>query len=395
MKKVSAWFLFILAFSSFAAAPLPASPGKQSRTLADLYRTGRVKIAPEVTIDPSALPEEARLLILTDLTVDPSGNIYLLDMQACNIKKFDRKGKFIRSLGRKGQGPGEFELPSIMAVSGDRLAVYDLISRKLSALDLDGNFKNSIPWPKVSGKPRKIMALAGGDFVLETEKVYFEPPDKPQDRKLIILGHDLELKKEIYARPVLRNKYMRDPDGERTNVLQPFCSDIHWSVSPRGTIIIGFSDRYELEIQDPAKGRIDGISRAWKPVAISSEDEREWFSSLTYSQSDKNGRQGIVKTGDVPDFIVKATVFPAFKPVFSQVFSDAEGNFLVRPFSDDKSALVYDAFDPDGKFISQVEFYGFVQDSKEVAKQAYDGSFWSWDTRPDGNWLITRWHMAE
>lgn len=395
MKKVSACFLFILTFSILAAAPLPTSPGKQSRTFADRYRTGRVRLAPEVTIDTSALPEEARLRILADLTVDQSGNVYVLDMQACDIKIFDRNGKFVKVIGRKGQGQGEFELPSILAVSGDRLLVYDMISRKLSALDLDGNFKDSVPWPKVSGKPRKVMALAGGDFVLETEKVYFEPPDKPQDRKIIIMGPNLERKEEIYARPVLRNKFMRDPDGERTNVLQPFCPDIHWSVSTKGTIIIGFSDRYELEIRDPEKGRIDGISRNWKPVGINSEDKRKWFASLSYSKPDKDGRLAVGKIGDVPDYIVKATEFPAFKPVFDQVFSDPEGNFLVQPFSDDDRDMVYDAFAPDGKFISQIEFSGDIRGSRPITKQAFDGSLWNWDTRADGNWLITKWRIAE
>jgi len=48
---------------------------------------------------------------------DNSGNIYVLDMADCSVKKFNSKGVFIRKYGRKGRGPGEFLSPFRIDVS--------------------------------------------------------------------------------------------------------------------------------------------------------------------------------------------------------------------------------------------------------------------------------------
>ena len=50
--------------------------------------------------------------------VDQKGNIYILDSANSRIQKFDKNGKCILSVGKKGQGPGEFQLLSHFFLSG-------------------------------------------------------------------------------------------------------------------------------------------------------------------------------------------------------------------------------------------------------------------------------------
>jgi len=45
------------------------------------------------------------------IDVDKDGNIYIADMSNFRIQKFDKNGKYLLTFGRKGQGPGEFDLP--------------------------------------------------------------------------------------------------------------------------------------------------------------------------------------------------------------------------------------------------------------------------------------------
>jgi len=57
---------------------------------------------------------------------DNSGNIYVLDMADCCVKKFNSKGIFIRKYGRKGRGPGEFMSPFKIDITEDgKLLVLD------------------------------------------------------------------------------------------------------------------------------------------------------------------------------------------------------------------------------------------------------------------------------
>ena len=44
-----------------------------------------------------------------DVDMDSTGNIYVLDYRNSRIQMFNGKGEFIRSIGRPGQGPGDFQ----------------------------------------------------------------------------------------------------------------------------------------------------------------------------------------------------------------------------------------------------------------------------------------------
>lgn len=52
-----------------------------------------------------------------DVAVDSESNIFVLDIRNHRLLKFDKQGNFIWKAGRKGQGPGEFQNPSEVAVS--------------------------------------------------------------------------------------------------------------------------------------------------------------------------------------------------------------------------------------------------------------------------------------
>ncbi|MCX6569166.1 MAG: 6-bladed beta-propeller, partial [Candidatus Aminicenantes bacterium] len=54
----------------------------------------------------------------SDVAVDAQGNIYILDSGNTRIQKFGPDGKFLATIGRKGQGPGEFIMPE--AIDFDR-----------------------------------------------------------------------------------------------------------------------------------------------------------------------------------------------------------------------------------------------------------------------------------
>lgn len=48
------------------------------------------------------------------IAVDKNKNVYISDMYSHNIKVFDAAGKYLRTIGRKGQGPGDLYRPQQM-----------------------------------------------------------------------------------------------------------------------------------------------------------------------------------------------------------------------------------------------------------------------------------------
>ena len=75
----------------------------------------------------------------TDVAVDEQDNIYVLEYRNCRIQKFDRNGNYLQTIGKKGQGPGEFERPlQLLLDKTGKIYVKD--GRKIKIFDREGNY---------------------------------------------------------------------------------------------------------------------------------------------------------------------------------------------------------------------------------------------------------------
>ena len=79
-----------------------------------------------------------------DVVVAPNGDIFVSEGHGAGnnrILKFTKDGKFIKSFGKKGTGPGEFDGPHALAFdSRGRLFVGDRNNNRVQVLDQDGKF---------------------------------------------------------------------------------------------------------------------------------------------------------------------------------------------------------------------------------------------------------------
>lgn len=81
----------------------------------------------------------------SDVLVAPNGDIFVADGHGGNtnarIVKFSSDGKFIKTWGKKGTAPGEFDTPHALAMdSKGRLFVGDRANNRIQIFDQDGNF---------------------------------------------------------------------------------------------------------------------------------------------------------------------------------------------------------------------------------------------------------------
>jgi len=71
-------------------------------------------------------PEEFLFVNISDVAVNSKGDIYVADRQLNEVRKFKKDGEYLLSLGRRGQGPGEFQSVKIVSVnSHDELIAFD------------------------------------------------------------------------------------------------------------------------------------------------------------------------------------------------------------------------------------------------------------------------------
>ena len=77
-----------------------------------------------------------------DVAIAPNGDIFVADGHFNNrIAKFTKDGRFVKAWGKRGTGPGEFNVPHTLAFdSQGRLFVGDRGNRRLQIFDQDGTF---------------------------------------------------------------------------------------------------------------------------------------------------------------------------------------------------------------------------------------------------------------
>jgi 6-bladed beta-propeller len=153
------------------------NPGRRAFILAILVPAGLAVLAnwrcleargvarrKAVEIVLPANPEDAAVLGRPlAMALGPDG-LYVADALDCAIKVFSTDGRFVRSIGRKGSGPGELNFPSGVAVGETGIAVADTLNFRVQAFDRDGRPRGG---PKLPFPPDRIVAL-GPDRLLVT-----------------------------------------------------------------------------------------------------------------------------------------------------------------------------------------------------------------------------------
>ncbi len=90
------------------------------------------------------------------------GTIVVVDRLASQVSLFDAAGVFIRNLGGRGEGPGEFQFLQYAWASGDTIRVSDSMLSRISVFGLDGDVLETIP---VEVAPGTGIPTAETDFV--------------------------------------------------------------------------------------------------------------------------------------------------------------------------------------------------------------------------------------
>lgn len=83
----------------------------------------------------------------TALIPASSGELVVLPARAEGLVVLDSTGKFVRVIGRRGSGPGEMQMPTVLGTRGDSLWLFDRALSRLTVFDARGRFVRSIRLP--------------------------------------------------------------------------------------------------------------------------------------------------------------------------------------------------------------------------------------------------------
>jgi hypothetical protein len=106
------------------------------------------------------------------VVVASNGDIFVADGHGGNtnarVVKFAKDGKFIKTWGKKGAGPGEFDIPHAIAMDSQaRLFVGDRQNNRIQIFDQDGNFLDQ--WMQFSRPSGIFIDKSDNIYVADSE----------------------------------------------------------------------------------------------------------------------------------------------------------------------------------------------------------------------------------
>ncbi len=289
------------------------------------------------------------------VNADGQGWIYVCDVGNRRVQVYDRNGAYLKTLGRQGQGPGEYAYP--MGVFFDAIGDACINSgRSLVVFGPDGVFKkNILIKTSLSG-----FVLGPGDTIVGRTQPNIREEGGPKN-KLLQLGPDGEVLRTIATYPV--------------NGVSPGQVLFHWysgqlAFCPRSddSLYYGFSLEYKVHV-------IDGEGR--ELFAFSTAEKSQ---GITGQEADLTRESGIFAWYGQGDPRTAPLDLPDHRPFFTRFYNDDSGRLYVirsKPITEkDVKTSDIDVFSKDGyylyrmtwPFVPQVIKGGFLFEVRQDAE---------------------------
>ncbi|MEP1150736.1 MAG: 6-bladed beta-propeller [Balneola sp.] len=101
--------------------------------------------------------------------VDDNFNLYVIDSMTQEIKVFDKNGKLINRIGKRGRGPGEFLRLNNLYLESDLIYAFDPVQYRVTIFDTKGDLVSTISTPKesqVANFFRQIVSYDEKNFLI-------------------------------------------------------------------------------------------------------------------------------------------------------------------------------------------------------------------------------------
>lgn len=278
---------------------------------------------------------------IADVELGPDGEVYVLDTQALQVRVFNPKGQFLRSLGRRGSGPGELSWPGGMALdTSGTLWVVDFGNRRYVGFDpasggivaekrRDWSFF-SIPWPGGMDRSNHLIDVGSGSGRMPMATLIFRLDSNftPADSLL---------------EPSTEKSHMVNYSTNglpRMSVPDPFAPRPTWALLPQGGIVVGNGEHYLLNRIAFNGDTTTTIEVQRRPVPITAAEQ----------DSALKGFQDLVNQYAADATPDRDPRVPANRPAHGRIFADDQG-FIWVAHSDSND---WDVIDAAGRYLGSV-----------------------------------------
>jgi hypothetical protein len=309
-----------------------------------LHPDRSVAFEEDLSIGPGNASDAIRLYMPRSYAVDGGGFIYISDDKDPGIKVFDPEGRPVRTIGSKGNGPGEFQLVTSLAFLSDgRLLALDSELNRISLFDPDGRFIGSHQWTILSSS-FKIYLVTDSFYVREVTTT--EPGKEPKTwrRRLRVAAFDFS-GKEVLSFGDFEACQSGFVTGRFSFSLPfPACSIL--AGDPRNRRLYHcLNDRYLIRVFDENGRIIREIARPYKRRRVTPDDWKTYLDGFNTSAENRSA-------------IEKNAAKPALKSETPYMIVDDSGRLWVQLHEIEQDGerilTAFDVFDDRGRYDCRV-----------------------------------------
>ena len=291
------------------------------------------------------------------------------------VLRIDLAGQKIDTVGRAGQGPGEYRSPDAMfALPGGATLLLDLGNARMAVFDGTGRFKESFPiaqaQPGARPGPIPLILPRGTDGL---GRIYYQPmaPGPKADSGFVVRWDRAASRFDTVARvklPPLVVKTSGSANNRQESQRQPpYPIQDSWTVGVDGRVALVRAPAYRVDWIEPAGATTAGKPIATTPVAIRDAEKKEYLAEaastgLSVSMENVNGnvslrfargRRARDDSDAQPD--LKGQEWPATKPAATGTAIVApDGRVWVERSVAANTARGYDVIGKNGDVVSRV-----------------------------------------
>lgn len=338
-----------------AAVTVDTLPGGITHTVTSApLEPGQWTLVAQRDIQPPEL-DAAELFDPGDIAIADDGSILVADQKPTVIKVFDAQGRFLRAMGREGEGPGEFR-SAYIAVRGDTLVVQDARNARATTFnwrtgELLSERRTSCCYYSpigIDGDGRVLVRsiMSAPDSTLENTQGFVRFPLNGADADTLFA---VERQGTPEAKPWL----VRDGDRMVMSVGVPMQPRLTFAVDPTRGLLTGWSGDYVLRASTDGRDTVALFGRPPSPSAISDAEKQSIVDARVASMQSDNFAgvsEQVLRTAFDPAAI------PDSRPAYETFTVDAAGRTWVRRVADpsDSSTTAFDLFDAEGRWLDIV-----------------------------------------
>ncbi|MYJ56386.1 MAG: 6-bladed beta-propeller [Rhodothermaceae bacterium] len=280
--------------------------------------------------DDEEAPAEYLFYYPQVVRTDSRGNIYVKDARSADVRIFDANGRYVTTVGKRGEGPGELREVFGMHVDGDdRIIVADRMNRRLTIFtDMGRSFTTkSLAEDGRTIQPRPILSL-DSSFVLKYVELFANPEGGPSIKDDRVLHtHDTDFNRlETFAQ--LDDIY--DMDDPFLNAYSDSPRGMYVATNGTDTIVLaptvygGYIYRYTRSNDKWVMEKLKGgpvPTRAFIPVSQKDIEENQDIKRGSISTSgyrarilSRSGGVAVLSTGAILHFPVRTPLKQDFEP---------------------------------------------------------------------------------